>query len=86
MSKQSEAKEKQGYVTKALCCGGCQHLKWDMVLPVWMETRNNELMASGREAEYDKSHKVEKNLRCGLGGFAVKKSGACRAWKVREVK
>lgn len=64
MSKQSEAKVLQGYVAKPVpkTCMNCQHFKSDNVLSnTWM----------------GKDYYKETNLRCGLGGFAVKKMATC---------
>lgn len=66
MSKQSEAKEAQGYVAKPVpkTCANCQHFKSDNVL---------SYVGHFDGKEYFK----ESNLRCGLGGFAVKKMATC---------
>ena len=68
MSRQSEAKEAQGYVAKAIpqTCVNCCHFESEMVKREsrWMDTKWNE----------------EKNLRCGIGRFAVKKMGTCNEW------
>jgi hypothetical protein len=72
MSKQSEAKEKQGYVPKAIpqTCGNCGHF----------------LSTKAKCAGYFGGEYIdEKNLRCGVGGFAVKKMGTCNEW-IRPVK
>lgn len=63
MSKQSEAKEAQGYVAKPApkTCMNCQHF------------RSEILQGYGFNRNYTK----ETNLRCGLGGFAVKKMAKC---------
>ena len=62
MSKQSVAKETQGYVAEFIppTCQHCVHFKLDIVfIPAC------------------KPYNKEKNLRCTLGGFAVKKRGSC---------
>jgi len=65
MSKQSEAKKEQGYVEKAIPkqCATCAHYRSDMadLPPSWSGTIYRE----------------EKNRRCGLSGFAVKKTATC---------
>ena len=63
MSKQSDAKTKQGYVPsyQPLFCMHCRNFKSDIV-----EMTNG--WAKWTE---------EKNIRCGIGGFAVKKKGTC---------
>ena len=63
MSKQSEAKKRQDYVSKfeAGYCMNCFHYQSDIV-PMkneWHEWTE------------------EKNKRCGIGGFAVAKKGSC---------
>lgn len=74
MSKQSEAKEKQCYVAKAIpqTCGNCMHFQSDMVemQSGWMGT----------------TWMAEKNLRCGIGGFSVKKMGTCKEFIARAKK
>lgn len=64
MSKQSEAKSKQGYVPKAVpqTCMNCDYFKKDKVL----------VCSLGASNYYE-----DKNLRCTLGGFTVKKMGTC---------
>lgn len=77
MSKQSEAREQQGYVAKAipLVCGNCAHYKFDNELPSWMQEEN--IKSPGK---WPDTYKQEQNKRCGLGGFAVKKMGTCDQW------
>lgn len=67
MSKQGEAKAAQGYIDKVVpkVCSGCRHYKSDMF----------ELKGA-----FGESYKEEKNKRCGIGGFAVKKLGTCNEW------
>ena len=67
MSKQSEAKTKQGYQPspKPRVCSTCTHYRSDLIKrqglgDTWID---------------------EKNKRCGIGGFAVKKMGTCNEWK-----
>lgn len=68
MSKQTEAKTKQGYVPKLTpqACMNCASFKFDMV-----------------PTNYPPGYAQEKqgNLRCAIGGFAVKKMGTCDEWK-----
>ena len=75
MSKQSEAKAAQRYTDKAYCCSDCRNITRDMVLPAWMRGDPKYDNDTARNA-----HLVEKNLRCGIGGFAVKKLGVCDCW------
>ena len=64
MSKQSEAKEQQGYVAKPVVrrCGVCVHFKFDV-----------------KKGDYGP---IYSKLRCGIGGFAVKKNGICDLFKI----
>ena len=65
MSKQSEAKIKQGYVPKAIpqTCVNCASFRLDVAtLPTGC--------GNG-------TYRKETNLRCCIGGFAVKKMGTC---------
>lgn len=65
MSKQSEAKSRQGYVPKAPTCSTCIHFTSDVVKKL-----------SGWGVEWTE----EANLRCAIGGFAVKKMATCYKW------
>ena len=62
MSKQSEAKEKQGYVAKLIpsTCQNCANMISNEVRIEWHPTAT-------KIAEF----------RCRIGGFAVKKMGSC---------
>lgn len=68
MSKQSEAKEKQGYVPKMepQACMNCANFKFDNGF------HNQDL--------YGERYPKVFNFRCGIGGFAVKKMGTCNEW------
>ena len=67
MSKQSDAKAAQGYVAKAVpeTCVNCCHLKMDLLQ---------------MEGAYGWKWTRCANLRCGIGGFAVKKMATCKEW------
>jgi hypothetical protein len=70
MSRQSEAKERQGYDPKPLArsCRLCSNLK----------PKIKELLDwQGRPYNNE-------NLFCGLGGFAVKAQAVCREFKGKE--
>lgn len=71
MSKQSKAKEEQGYVAKAvpMTCGNCAHFESDF--------KNSTGYFGG-------GYQTEINLRCGIGGFAVKKMGTCSRFEQKE--
>lgn len=73
VSKQSEAKERQGYVAKAAqrVCMTCKHFQSDLEEQRGYNSKPNGYM-------------MEKNIRCGLGGFAVKKMGLCNEWATKE--
>jgi hypothetical protein len=77
MSKQSEAKAAQDYIPKAHNCADCASLKSDMVMPQWMIDSNIQYENNGYGLHFSDSYRNEKNIRCGIGGFAVKKSGIC---------
>lgn len=81
MSKQSEARDKQGYVAKAIpqICGNCAHYRCDMELPPWMQEENKL-----KPGTWGDNYLQEQNKRCGLGGFAVKKMGNCKAWEAKS--
>lgn len=69
MSKQSDAKKRQGYNPEASqrVCGKCFYFQSDKV---------EQLGYNGKPNGYI----LEKNLRCTLGGFAVKKLALCNEW------
>lgn len=70
MSKQSEAKAAQGYSELPSNCGNCQHRTFKMAPPAWM-------VKSGDRRATVKEYFNESQSRCGLGGFAVKKTASC---------
>lgn len=82
MSKQSEAKERQLYVPKAIpqTCANCRHMSFDLDYPAWM-------IKEARNEIYGDEHKIETGHRCKIGDFAVKKMGTCNEWtgKPQEV-
>lgn len=68
MSKQSEAKATQNYRTEAACCKNCKSfMSYSAPLNRWPGD----------------SYSIEKNKRCGIGGFAVQSNGHCSQfeWK-----
>jgi hypothetical protein len=69
MSKQAEAKAKQGYTPKATphTCVNCKNFTSEKVL------------LKGTYSSYTK----ETNMRCALGGFKVMKMGVCNEWVER---
>ena len=75
MSKQSEAKQAQGYEQKP-------------VIPVCMNCKNHEEKATGiyslvrKQCFFEWSE--EKEDRCGIGGFAVKKMGTCKLYERKD--
>ena len=71
MSKKYEsAIATQQYTPKSIppVCGNCSNMKFDMELPKWMQLDPDD---------WDDSCKRATNLRCGIGGFRVKKQGSC---------
>jgi len=72
MSKQSQAKLAQGYEQKPIpkTCANCIHFKSD-----------KEVIKSAYSSnQYTK----ESNLRCGIGGFAVKKMATCNMFEMTK--
>jgi hypothetical protein len=67
VSKVSEARERQGYVSKATpqTCATCAHF-----------SSRKEKHSTWMGRDYFKEH----DLRCGIGSFAVKKQGTCHEW------
>lgn len=84
MSKQSQAREEQSYRHEGPRCGTCRHFTSDSVPIKWMVECNDEFVNAGRPAPYDLTlscNQKEGNLRCGVGGFAVKKNAHCQRWE-----
>ncbi len=79
MSKQSEAKEKQGYDPRPSerCCKTCSYFRFEMKWPKWIE-RNPR--SQYRTEEY----KRMRNLRCAIGNFAVTRQAVCELWEKKE--
>ncbi|HEX7687314.1 MAG TPA: hypothetical protein VF453_06395 [Burkholderiaceae bacterium] len=69
MSKQSEAKERQCYTPKLIpsVCGNCAH-------------KRSTITEHPAEFSWSKPYTTEKDLRCAIGGFAVRKMGSCSEW------
>lgn len=67
MSKQSDAKEEQGYTLAQSNCGNCAHYR-------------SEVETHPPHFSWAKPYTVESNRRCGIGGFAVKKTASCKRW------
>lgn len=87
MSKQSEAKTNQGYSTRGPTCGNCKHFKSDMKPIKWMADDNEENIRRGLLPRFDTAlseNQSEVNLRCGIGGFSVKKAAYCNDWKGKK--
>jgi len=61
MSKQSDAKEKQGYTKVLKTCSNCQHLR-----------KETEQLKG-----YFGRYAVDKKTRCYIGEFAVQKMATC---------
>ena len=65
-SKTQEVKDAQGYIKKPQQCNNCKNYKSEMIdMPA----------DTWREA-----YQVEKNKRCGIGGFAVQSSASCKLY------
>lgn len=84
MSNQSEAKQAQGYCAKGPTCATCAHFTSKFVQISWLVESNEDRIAQGFEPLYDlalRENQKETNMRCGLGGFAVKKTACCSVWE-----
>lgn len=87
MSKQSEAKKQQGYRTEPNTCANCANFSFEMRPIKWMVEENKDCEANGRKPRYNiysPECLKETNLRCGIGGFAVKKNATCNQHKLKE--
>ena len=70
MSKQSEAKQAQGYEQKPVIpvCKNCSHYQSEFdVYQSFLE-----------------GFMIEKELRCGIGGFAVRKMATCKLYERKD--
>jgi hypothetical protein len=79
MSKQSVAKEKQNYCAKPvpLQCSNCEHMKQDFF---HYDGSYNRIEGKNQDvSKYAKTY--SDNLRCGIGGFAVKKTATCDSYE-----
>lgn len=76
-SKQAEAKESQGYTTAVRNCRNCAHMTSERALPAWMVRDNEERSRIGMLPYPVETFGIEKNFRCGIGGFAIKKTATC---------
>lgn len=65
MSKQSEAKARQGYNGFPRNCGNCMSYDSDV---------------TKHKGVYGGDYVTEKHRVCRVGGFAVKKSAVCNEW------
>lgn len=68
MSKQSEAKQAQGYKKNPDTCSNCAHFQSEIV----------------NHTEYYGDWIKEKNKRCSVGGFAVGKNSTCNIHAPKE--
>ncbi|OFZ69083.1 MAG: hypothetical protein A2V79_11725 [Betaproteobacteria bacterium RBG_16_56_24] len=78
MSKQSEAKVKQNYCAKPVpqTCANCKHLTQNFY---HYHYNGDYVRVEGKNPDIEKYARptYSDNLRCGIGGFAVKKSATC---------
>ena len=85
MSKQSQAKEAQGYTTESKSCAICSHRQCKVELPAWMQRYNAVAVEQKRPIPYPMAdYGRESEQRCGIGGFAIKKTATCDKWAARE--
>lgn len=70
MSKQSEAKQAQGYEQKPVItvCKNCKHFKFKI----------EEYVPFGGV------YYLDKEIRCGIGGFAIKKMATCKLYERKD--
>ncbi len=79
MSKISDLKEKCGYQERPLAqiCANCKNYSSEKRLEKWMEEANER----GRHKYTVEINGVEKNLRCSIHGFKIKKTATCEIWE-----
>lgn len=84
-SKQAEAKAAQGYTTEVRNCKNCAHRTCEVSLEQWMEIDNRREISRGNKPYYSlESHGTERNQRCGIGGFAIRKTATCDRHEPKE--
>ena len=76
MSKQSDAKAKQNYCAKPVpqTCANCKHLSQNFY---HYDGEYGRVEGKNPDTEKYARPTYSDNLRCGIGGFAVKKSATC---------
>lgn len=86
MTTAAEHKEHQGYDPKPVTntCGNCRHLSVTRVLPKWAQDRNDAYGKGLGTVYYGDRYKREQ-VRCGLGTFAVKKTGTCNVFLMKKI-
>lgn len=83
-SKVEKAKADQGYTMDSPICGNCAHYTSEMMLPAWMQKRNKQDRELGVAESFSDKHATdEKNKRCMLGNFTVKKTAWCKRWEAK---
>lgn len=86
MSKQSDAKKSQDYNPKPATktCANCRHLEFTSRLPEWMAEANDRRICMGSTLMYGPEYELQKDLRCAIGGFAVKKMATCKEFERKK--
>lgn len=72
MSKQSDAKAAQGYRLEASTCSNCHHYRSDLIEKSYGAFNGLHTWTE------------EKNKRCSIGLFAVKKTATCDRWAAAD--
>ena len=86
MIKQSIAKAAQGYEPKPVSstCGNCANFTSELRLSAYCIHKNAKDVARGMKPAFTvENYGQERNLRCALGGFAVKKTATCRQFVLK---
>ena len=72
MSKLDDIKINQGYTTTPKNCGNCKSYTSKFEYPGWVKTSEDK-----KQFDENGYFKNEKEIRCGQGGFKVKKTAVC---------
>lgn len=74
-SKQQQTKDKQGYEAKPVpkTCANCKSFRFDHV-------QTQQPSVWNKDGWWE-----DKNLRCDIGGFAVKKTATCNRFEMKEI-
>ena len=75
-TKFDQLKDAVNYRTTHNMCGSCKHYASEMLAPAWMKN-------AGYSESYLQKVAQEKDMRCTLHNFAVKKTAVCDSFEAK---